>query len=412
MEGGPDQASTSAPLDGLPSPTAYRENPVVARLYQALEHHHQLLAVMQQSMAQNQEAAASQTAQINALQHSLAAEQNAAAAQRAQMEALQAQAAQAAHAAQSAQAQAAALAQAQAQAAMANAHAAPSVSSGPNPANVVKLPPGVKAPQPYNFHGERDINTLEHWMFTVGEYFSLVGIVDEDQRIQYTGMLLRGAALAWYRSVRRENTVGATWAAFMASLRANFCPINATKRARDRLATMRQTGTLQEFVREFRSVCLEIPGMTDEEKLDRFMRALQTRLRSEVDIQEPKTLDKAVQLAERFDAIFRATGSGGHSFHRHASLSRASGHRGRGPAPMELGYAGRQSGYDRGRQGNRQASGGPSRPDRERLFAEGRCLLCKERGHIARNCPKKAENGQGSRAEPRHRSPSPTGSRA
>ena len=366
----------------------------MAQLYHALQTQHQQLAAMQQTMAQSQEVTAAQSAQIAALQNGLASERDAAAVYRAQIGALQSQMTQAASAA-------------------ASASAGPVIEMTPATPTVVRLPPGVKPPQPYNFHGERDINTLEHWMFTLGEYFRLVGMVDEEQRIQYTGLLLRGAALAWYRSVRREETVGATWDAFMADLRANFCPINATKRARDRLATIRQTGTLQEFVRDFRSVCLEIPGMTDEEKLDRFMRALQPRIRAEVDIQEPKTLDKAITLAERLDAIFRSSHSSA-QFHRHAAMSRGSQGRGRGPAPMELGYAGGNG--ERGRSGYR---GTPSRrpgqlspQEKERLIAEGRCLYCKEHGHIARNCPKKTENGQGGRAVPKHRSPSPTGSRA
>ena len=281
-----------------------------------------------------------------------------------------------------------------------------------------KLPAGVKPPTPGPFHGDKDINSLDTWVFAMGEYFAVAGLSDDRQRIQYAGLLLKGPALVWYRTLVTEGRPpGYDWATFVQELRQNFCPINAVRRARDRLARVRQDGSLQDFVREFRSICLEIPGITDEEKLDRFLRALHPRIRSEVELQDPDTLDKAIKLSEKFDAVLRGSrvGSSAHrNFHQHPG-------RRYGPAPMELGYMGRQSG---GQQRGFSSSSYPNRSspgqhrislsnaEKARLMREGRCLYCKGEGHIARECPKKGNGSGGRTPAPRDRSPAPTGSRA
>ena len=79
--------------------------------------------------------------------------------------------------------------------------------------------------------------------------------------------------------------VSDAWDQFCRELRANFCPLNAAKLARDKLHVYRQTGSLRDYIAGFRTLILDVPGMSEDEKLDKFCRGLSYNLlRRELDL--------------------------------------------------------------------------------------------------------------------------------
>jgi len=60
---------------------------------------------------------------------------------------------------------------------------------------------------------------------------------------------------------------------------------------------------VQDYATEFRSLLLEIPGMQEEEKIDRFIRGLKDNIRMEVELREPADLNEAIKIADRYDSI-------------------------------------------------------------------------------------------------------------
>ena len=301
------------------------------------------------------------------------------------------------------------------------------------PAASPKLPPGLaKGLSPQPFHGRDDVDELDGWIFSVNNYYSLYEFPDDTSRIRYTGLMLKGPALTWYRKFCETSPANATWASFLASLRSNFQAVNPERRARERLDQLEQRGTsLQEHVRQYRTLLMDIPTMGPADQLHNFICSLRPSLRKELVMKGPTDLDTAIIQAELIEAALkevRTFDRGNHS--RHQGRSSYHGGRSGGSTPMELGYAGRQA-DDRGSRppksfnyaGSQQQrrSATPfqrniqlSTPERERLIREGRCLLCKQPGHMARHCPTRDKPGNGSRdrsSAPSNRSPSPTGSR-
>ena len=55
----------------------------------------------------------------------------------------------------------------------------------------------------------------------------------------------------------------------------------------------------------------QIPQMTREEALHRFIRGLKPDLQYQLMAQSPQTLEDAILLAERLDALYKSTCSGG-----------------------------------------------------------------------------------------------------
>ena len=309
-----------------------------------------------------------------------------------------------------------------------------------------RLPPGCKPNPPRTFSGDRDTDTLGSWLFSMNTYLSLMGVVDDHKQILLAGTYLTGPAQTWYRAVcSAEAAVGSrvtSWAVFQSELKLNFCPTNTVKLARDRLSRLYQREGLRDYIREFRTITLDIPSMGEDEKLDKFVRGLRTSLRTEVAIREPDSLDKAIKMAENLDAVLRGSGSLFRDAYRSRDYGARSDNRRSGPAPMELGYMGQEPPAAPRKQSQHQQSSlqrstsapvmrlnysdsqrrpnnngwryaGLSDSEKARLSREGRCFHCKETGHRAHECPKRSGQGNGSRGRslsPRGRSPSPTAS--
>ena len=271
------------------------------------------------------------------------------------------------------------------------------------------LPAGCRAVPPANYSGQKDAESLESWLFSVEQYFDITGLKDELRRVQFAGTLLRGPALVWFRYMCSTRELGAfiqSWPMFSQELRLNFCPTNTVKLARDKLAYLRQnSASVRDYIREFRTVTMEIPGISADEKLDRFVRGLKPYIRKEVELREPPTYEDAIKLAEKFDSVQRTSSSSTQSSYvqRNSSghyHSRRSDYH--GPAPMDLNavqtrqpHAGQRSLSPAGRQPKTFTRLTPEL--RAKLMAEGKCLYCREPGHFMDECPKRKGQGNGRR---------------
>ena len=117
----------------------------------------------------------------------------------------------------------------------------------------------------------------------------------------YEALLLYGGGQGW-----KEMTISLLSLLGMLlgrHLQLEFQPVNAENAARDKLHSLVQTRSVQDYVSAFRILCLQIPGMTAPVKLDMFVRGLKDTIQRDVLIQRPQTFDAAVIIAETIDAI-------------------------------------------------------------------------------------------------------------
>jgi hypothetical protein len=161
-----------------------------------------------------------------------------------------------------------------------------------------------------------------------------------------------------------------SWDEFKALIGAHFKPINSVKAARDKLANHRQTRSVQEYTYRFRQIILEIPSMSEDEKLDRFTRGLKPQTRNEVELREPSSLDELVRIAERFDSISFQTNQR-EPERRYVPR----------PAfvrndPMEIDNIQYKKLSDH---------------EKETLRKNGDCFYCRKHGHRAIDCPEKKD---------------------
>lgn len=248
--------------------------------------------------------------------------------------------------------------------------------AAPAPENRSRVQPA----KPSKYDGRKP---ADQWVFEVEQYFNAVRIEGRDRVNWATAMLTDSAAL-WWRYTSADAQPIETWEEFKADLIHNFKHLDTLKAARKRLRYLRQRTSVAAFYAEFMRLVLQIPGITEDEKMDRFLSGLKPNLQREVTIRNPDTFKEMVKLAHTLDPLFFNPNrpSSGTLFGRLTAAGPG------GAEPMELGSIDSQP--------------GPSRPfgqrprlteaDKERFRQEGRCFYCKELGHIALRCPNKRGN--------------------
>ncbi|GJY14836.1 putative nucleotidyltransferase, ribonuclease H [Tanacetum coccineum] len=103
------------------------------------------------------------------------------------------------------------------------------------------------------------------------------------------------AALWWrrrYGDIERGTATIDTWAEFVADFKKQFYPENAKNEAKSRLRNLKQSGTIREYVKEFTTLVLEIPELSDQDSLFYFLDGLQGWAKTELEqrgVQDPST---------------------------------------------------------------------------------------------------------------------------
>ncbi|OBZ81557.1 Transposon Tf2-9 polyprotein, partial [Choanephora cucurbitarum] len=243
----------------------------------------------------------------------------------------------------------------------------------------------VRIKEPNTYDGTRDALLIDGWIRSIERYTEFHGWSTEKSCL-FATTLLRDRADAWYRTLEVSNDTPTSWLEFKRLLIDFFRPDNSVRIARDKLAALRQTGNLVDYVNAFMDIKLAIPGMTDEEACDKFVRGLALKsMRAHIRQYEADTLKDAVRAALSYDSAQREE-----DFVRPVNGVRSKVV----DDPMELdaldSRRGNFSNYHRG--GGFSRTGGSARGDfGSRRFggnsggSNNLCYYCDKPGHMKRN---------------------------
>jgi hypothetical protein len=242
--------------------------------------------------------------------------------------------------------------------------------------------------EPNTYDGTRDALLIDGWIRSVERYAAFYQW-DSGRTCLLGTTLLRGRADAWFRTIENTDDAPTTWLEFKRLLIEFFRPDNSVRIARDRLAVLKQTGDLVDYINNFMDIKLAIPKMTDEEACDKFIRGLNNEdMRAHIRQYEAETLKAAIQSALSFDSARQQF-----NFYGQPTQGGVSGVRGRVDDPMELDALDQRRGYSTGKRfagGSNGSINGPkyySNNNRQQSGnSGGKCYYCQKSGHMKRNC--------------------------
>lgn len=257
----------------------------------------------------------------------------------------------------------------------------------------------AKPPKPPMFHGStKPGERVDNWLFDMQQYCRAVRM-PPNAWVEFAATFLRDGASTWWRAhldlvERSQEQLITEWSQFKTVLTAQFRPVNAQKIARDRLHNLHQTGSVVRYVYEFHEICLEIRDVSPSEKLDRFVRGLKPSIQEKVEMEDPPTVEQAMQIAQRIDSIQWTARKRQSDYVPRKSFKNSyrssSVKRELNVTKMEPNY------YDKPEESDelhamwndrRRPGARMSAEERQKCYDDGLCFKCKRPGHMIGECP-------------------------
>ena len=133
------------------------------------------------------------------------------------------------------------------------------------------------------------------------QYFKATRVPDQEN-VTITSMYLLGDAKLWWRTHVEDDADASTkidsWDALKKELKDQFLPYSTTWVAKDSLKKLKHTGMMQEYVKTFSYLMLDIKNMSKEDKLFNSMFGLQPWAQLELKRQVMRDLHVALSAID------------------------------------------------------------------------------------------------------------------
>jgi Retrotransposon gag protein/Zinc knuckle len=243
----------------------------------------------------------------------------------------------------------------------------------------------LKPKQPEKFNGKRDFQVIDNWITSVDSYFALTHAEPPDI-YHYLNTIFTGEAATWFRFLYRNvepNTV--TWEAVRTSVKAYFVPPNYNRRLRDEWAYLRQTTTVSDYYARLTQLAMQLGEVEEERLVDKFVRGLKPKTRTEVELRDPQTLGEASRIADRFDTIvYRSPFVPLQSSHQEDTRGEPMQLDTLRTTPVQIDAFRTKTQSSKLRK--------LTNDERAHLRSINACFKCRKQGHMARECPSKTEH--------------------
>ncbi|RVW76256.1 hypothetical protein VitviT2T_019555 [Vitis vinifera] len=238
----------------------------------------------------------------------------------------------------------------------------------------------VEVPKPHRFSGKRDAKELDNFLWHMERYFEAIALTDEATKVRTATLYLTDTATLWWRRRFADMEKGIctieTWEDFRREIKRQFYPEDVAYLARKNMRRLKHTGSIRDYVKEFSSLMLEIPNMTQEELLFNFMDNLQGWAEQELRRLGVQDLATAMAIAESLADYKRGDSS------KIESLEDSHAMGGGDEVPRD---------HNAPKKGSGKTSNvreGRDKAERKEFTPKIKCFLC-DGPHWARDCPKR-----------------------
>lgn len=229
--------------------------------------------------------------------------------------------------------------------------------------------------KPKEYNGTTEENVLT-WLLSLEEIMG-THLVQDEERLSLAISLLGGTALQWFINLKVKNQRPSTWNDFKTQLISQFQPVDFQENLRQQLLKLWQKHSLHEYIHAFRNVIGQINSMDELTQVMLFINGLSINNGLYVRSKHPQTLEAAIREATTYDNVMTVGKDNNVKYDPFLETS----------TNIELNHM-------NGRQQQRQQPYKKpfnSTITKDDCFKFGLCFYCKESGHRAIKCPKKAQ---------------------
>ena len=137
----------------------------------------------------------------------------------------------------------------------------------------------MEVPKPQGFSSKRDAKELDNFLWHMERYFEAITLIDEAAKVRTATLYLTDTTTLWWHwrfaNMEKDICTIETWEDFKREIKRQFYPENVAYLARKNMRLLKHTGSIRDYVKEFSSLMIDIPNMTEEELLFNFMDNLQ-----------------------------------------------------------------------------------------------------------------------------------------
>ncbi|CAF1132394.1 unnamed protein product [Brachionus calyciflorus] len=151
------------------------------------------------------------------------------------------------------------------------------------------------------FHG-RGKERVEDWLYTVDRVFKGCGIISDENKVLQANSFLRDVALHNFKALERTKK-DISWSDFSKHKTKKYKPTDHEFKLREKLKNLKAKRDISSYVKEFRILMNQISSMDETDKISYFTYGLSGLTSGYVKFCKPKTLDKAIEVAENYEAF-------------------------------------------------------------------------------------------------------------
>jgi hypothetical protein len=271
---------------------------------------------------------------------------------------------------------------------------------GPAAPDAVPHAPRLKLPAPPETDGRHPPPII--WSYKMEAYLHAEGynLQSQPAAVLVAAAYLKGPALLWHLAHRRDVERGhkpdyVGYEEFKLAFITRFTPVDPAVTAREKLDRCRQTKSAYAYTAEFDSLIMELPNMDEADKLHKYIHGLKAQLQMHVQLQRPRTLAEAQDLAIRADTSLWTLGRGNSYRHSHRSSYMSST-----ATPMELDRLESRRWRSEPRATDDKTSDTLPRRKADQTAEGNVCWHCGQPGHYRRECRRYLEEQARNRAKP------------